>query len=60
MFVQAGFTACFHLRAGRRFVFVLVWVFCKRNSRQTLSGKFNNMRETKQIPGTNYLKFSAV
>lgn len=52
MFIPVGFTAFLHLQ--------VVYCFCKRNSRQTLSGEFNNMRETKQIPGTNYLKFCMV
>lgn len=49
MFVQAGFAACFHLQVGKSFGFG-IWFFCKRNFRLTLSSKFNNMRETKQIP----------
>lgn len=52
MFIPVGFTAFLHLQ--------VVYCFCKRNSRQTLSGEFNNTRETKQIPGTNYLKFCMV
>lgn len=39
---------------------VLGFFFCKTNSRQTLSGEFNNMMATKQIPGTNHLKFCTV
>ena len=52
MFIRVGLTAFLRLR--------VVYFFGKRNSRQTLSGEFANMRETKQIPRTNYLKFCTV